>query len=116
MPQKFYNSPLDKIPENECKHVPINCPWTIISKDGTLTVIITCLKWTFNYDFWVRVTVHPEGNSDLSKQVDLKDYHPLLKSLSDALNLYEACLELHLNPFQLGILGELIEYPYLKFE
>ena len=116
MPQKLYNSPLDKIPENECKHVPINCPWIIKSKDETLTVIITCLKWTFNYDFWVRVTVHPEGNSDISKQIDLDNHHPLLKSLSDALNLYEAFSELHLNPFQLGILGELIEYLYLKFE
>ena len=116
MPQKLDNSPLDKIPEIECKHVPLNCPWTITSKDETLTVIITCLKWTFNYDFWIRVTVHPEGNSEISKQIDLDDHHPLLKSLSDALNLYEDFPEPHLNSFQLEILEELIEYLYLKFE
>ena len=116
MPQKLSNSPLDKIPEIECKHVTLNCPWIITSKDETLTVIITCLKWTFNYDFWIRVTVHPEGNSDLSKRIDLDDDHPLLKSLSDALNLYEDFPEPHLNSFQLEILEELIEYLYLKFE
>ena len=116
MPQKLDNSPLDKIPENECKHVPLNCPWIIKSKDETLTVIITCLKWTFNYDFWIRVTVHPEGNSGISTQIDLDDHHPLLKSLSGALNLYEDFPELHLNPFQLEILDELIVYLDLKFE
>ena len=116
MPQKLDNSILDKIPQNECKHVPLNCPWTITSKEETLTVIITCLKWTFNYDFCIRVTAHPEGNSEVSKQIELDDYHPLLKSLSDALNLYEAFPEPHLNPFQLEILEELIEYLDLKFE
>ena len=116
MPQKPDNSPLDKIPENECKHVPLNCRWIIVSKDETLTVIITCLKWTFNYDFWIRVTVHPEGNSNLSKQIDLNDYHPLLKSLSDALNLYETFPEPHLNSFQLEFLDELIDYWSLNFE
>ena len=72
MPQKLDNFPLDwdKIPENECKHVPLNCPWTTTSKDETLTVIITCLKLTFNYDFWIRVPVHQEGKSESSKQID----------------------------------------------
>ena len=107
---------MDKIPEIECKHVALNCPWIIASEDETLTVIITCLKWTFNYDFWIRVTVHPEGNSDLSKQIDLDDHYPLLKSLSDALNLYEDFPEPHLISFQLEILEELIEYLNLKFE
>ena len=109
MPQNLDNSPLDKIPKKGCKHVPLNCPWTINSPDEALTVIITCLKWTFNYDFWSRVTVHPEGNSGISKQIHSDDHHPLLKSLSDALNLY-------LNSFQLEILEESIEYLYLKFE
>ena len=38
---------------------------------------------TFNYYFWTRVTVHPEENSEISKQIDLDDYHPLRNSLSD---------------------------------
>ena len=116
MPQKLDNSPLDKIPENESKHVPLNCPWIITSEDETLTVIITCLKWTFNYDFWIRVRVHPERKSEISKQIDLDDQHSLLKSLSDALSLYEAFREPHLNSFQLQILDELIDYLNLKFE
>ena len=116
MPQKLDNSPLDKIPENERKHIPFNCPWIIISKDETLTVIITCLKWTFNYGFCIRVIVHPDGKSENSKQTDLHDHRPLLKSLSDALSLYEVFPDPHLNSFQLEILDELIDYLDLKFE
>ena len=81
---------LDKIPVDECKHIPLNCLWSISSKDESLTVIITCLKWTFKYDFCVRVTAHPQRAPTFSKQSDPDDYHPLSRSLSDALNLYEA--------------------------
>ena len=116
---------MDKIQENKwkrplfcplCANVPLNCPWIVTSNDETLKVIITCLKWTFNYDFWIWVTVHPKGNSNRSKQIDLDDYHLLLKSLSEVLNIYEAFPEPHLNSFQLEGLEKLIEYLYLKFE
>ena len=72
MPQKS-----EKLPPNwddiddECQHIPLNCPWTITSDNESLTVVITCLKWTFNYDFWIRVTAHPEGNPHISKQIDI---------------------------------------------
>ena len=79
-------------------------------------MIITCLKWTFNNDFWIPVTVNPEGNSEISQPIDLDDYHLLLKSLTDALNLYEAFPEPHSNSYQLEILEELIEYLDLKIE
>ena len=78
---------LDNLPENECKHIPLNCPWTMTSKDESLTFNISCLKWTFNYDFCVRVTAHPQGAPSVSKQIHLDDHHPLLRSLTDALNL-----------------------------
>ena len=45
---------------DECQHIPLNSPWIITSEHETLTVVIACLKWTFNYDFWIRVTAHPE--------------------------------------------------------
>ena len=117
MPQKLDNPPQDwdKIPEDECKHVALNCPLIITFEDETLTVIFTCLKWTFNYDFWIQVKVHPEGNWQISKQVDLDDHHLLLRSLSDALNLYEAFPEPNLNSSQLEILKALIEYLGRKF-
>ena len=69
MPQKIEDLPpnWDGI-EEECQHVPLNCPWTITCEDGTLAVIITCLEWTFNYDFWIRVTAHREENPNSSKK------------------------------------------------
>ena len=106
---------LDKLPEEECNHIPLNCIWPITSQDTNLTVIITCLKWTFNFEFFVRVTAYQLGVPDISKQLDLDDHHPLLRSLTDALHLYEAFPEPHLNSQQLEILEKLMENLHFKF-
>ena len=110
LPYKFENIPQywDDI-DDECQHVPLNCPWTINFVNETLTVVITCLKWTFSYDFWMRVTAHPEKKPNIPKQIDLYDHHPLPSSLSKALNDKEDFLEPHLNSYQLHILGELAD-------
>ena len=83
--------------------------------DTSLTVIITCLKKTFYYNFCVRVTAHPLGAPNVLKEKDLHDNHPLLRFLIDALNLYEVFPEPHINTYQLESLEELLEYLYLKF-
>ena len=87
MPRKHENPPTnwDDIGD-ECQHAPLNCPRTILSEDETLTVVITRLKWTFNYDFWMRVTANPEGNPNIPKQIDINQHKPLIGSLSEALN------------------------------
>ena len=110
MPQKFENliPDWDDI-DDECQHIPWKCPWTITSESGTPTVIIIYLKWTFNYDSWIRVTAHPEGNPNTSKQIDIIRQNPLLESLSEALDDYKDFLEPHLNSYQLHILGKLLD-------
>ena len=97
MPQEFENLPSnwDDI-YDECQHIPLNYPWTITSGNETLTVVITCLKWTFHYDFWIKVTAHREGNANISKQTDINQHNPLFESLSEALDEYEDFLEPHL--------------------
>ena len=117
MPQKFESSitHLDELPEKECKHILLNCIWPIASQDTNLTVIITCLIWTFNFEFCIRVTAYQLGAPNFSKQIDLDDHHPMLRSLTDALHLYEAFHETHLNSHQLEKLEELIEYLHFKF-
>ena len=95
--------------EDECQHIPLNCPWTTTSENETLLVTITCLKWTFNYDFWIRVVAHPEGNPNISKQTGINEYNPLLESLSVAPDDYEGFPEPHLNSYQLHILEELLD-------
>ena len=101
MPHKVENTPLDwnKIPEDEGKHVPLTSSWILASNDETVTLIITCLKWTFIHAFWIRVTVHPERNSLIWTQLDTDAHHPLLRSLSDAFNLYAIFPEIHLNSY-----------------
>ena len=60
MPQKIEDLPPIWKDIEECQHVPLKCPWTITCEDGTLAFIITSPEWTFNYDFWIRVTAHPD--------------------------------------------------------
>ena len=118
MPRKFESSitHLDELPEEGCKHIPLNCIWPNTSQDTNLTVIITCLKWNFNFEFCVRVTAYQLGAPDTPKQIDLDDHHPLLRSLTDALRLYEVFPEPHLSSHQLEFLEELMEYLHFKFQ
>ena len=110
MPQKFENLPPNwNDIDNGCQHFPLNCLWTITSENETLTVVITCLKWTLNFDFWIRVTAHPEGNQKISKQIDINKHNPAIVSLSEALDDYENFPEPHLNSYQLHIFGELLD-------
>ena len=112
MPQKFENLPpySDDVAD-ECQHSPLNCPWTITSENETLTVVIIGLKWTSNYDFWIRVTAHPERNPSISKQIDIKNHNPLLVSLSEALDDYEDFSEPQMNSYHAG---ELANYNFGK--
>ena len=111
MPTKSENLPpnWDNI-DNECQHIPLNCPWTITSGNETLTVFITCLKWTFNCDFWIRVLAHPEGNPNMSKRKDIKEHNQEIVSLSEALDVYEVFPEPHLNSYQPHFLEELLDF------
>ena len=116
MPQKLDKSPTnwDKI-EDKCQHIPIICPWTIASNYENLSVIITCLEWTFNYEFWIPVTVYSEEKSQISKQVHIWEHSPLRESLSEALFKYYNFPEPHLNDYQLHIFGEFLDYLDSKF-
>ena len=110
MPQNLENNPPNwDETDDKWQHIPLNCPWTITSGNETLTDVITCLKWTFNYDFWIRVTAHPEGNPTISKQININRRNPLLVSLSEVLENYEDFPEPLLNSYQLLILGELLD-------
>ena len=85
MPKEFERAitRLDHLPEGECNHIPLNCIWSMTSQETNQTVIITCLKWTINFEFCVRVTAYQLGAPNISKQIDLDDHHPLLRSLTD---------------------------------
>ena len=111
MPQNLENLPpnWDDI-KKECEHISLACLCTINCKDGTLKFVITSLEWTFNYDFWIRVTAHSEGNSNISQQLNIDNHHPSVESLSEALNDYVKLPEPHLNSLQLHILGELLDF------
>ena len=111
MPQKFkVTAPdWDNI-EDELHHIPFNFLWTLTSKHEILAVIITCLKWIFNYDCWMRVTAHPLGDPNTSKQKNNGEHHFLLKLPSAARYKYDEFPEPHLNCCQLQTLGELLDY------
>ena len=95
--------------DDECQHTPLNCPWTITSENEALTVVITRLRWTLNFDFWIRVTAHLEGNPIISKQIENNQHRTLLAPVSEALNDYEDFPETHLISYQLHFPGELLD-------
>ena len=111
MPQNFENLPpnWDDIKE-DCEHISLACPWTVSCKNGTLEFIFTSLEWTFNHDFWIRVTTHSEGNANISKQIKNEKHHFLLESLSEALYDYVKNSEPYLSSHQLHIFGELFDF------
>ena len=65
-----------------------NCPWTITTNNERITVNIIYLKWTFSYDFWIRVEIHLQGNPKASQLLVIDELHPLFKSLATALLNY----------------------------
>ena len=87
-----------------------NCPWTITTNNESITVNIIYLKWIFNYDFWIRVKIHPQGIPKASQLLDIDDLHPFFKSLATALLNYYEFPEPHLNEFQLHFYGELMDH------
>ena len=56
------------------------------------------------------MTAHSEGNPNISKQINIDKHHPLLESLSEALNDYVELPEPHLISLQLHIFGELLDF------
>ena len=106
MLQKFENLPPNwNDIEDERQHNLLKCLSINVSGDETLTVVITFLKRTFNYYFWIRATAYPEGHPKNTKQIDINRHNPLLEYLSEALNDYKDFLDTHLNSHQLYILG-----------
>ena len=93
-----------------------NCPWTITTSNKSIAVNITYLKWTFIYDFWICVEIHPQGNPTASQLLDIDEFHPLFKSLATALLNYCEVPEPHLNEFQLHVYGELVDHLYYKVD
>ena len=56
------------------------------------------------------MTAYSEGNRNISKQINIDKHHPLLESLSEALNDYVKFPEPHLDFLQLHILAELLDF------
>ena len=93
-----------------------NRPRTITTHNESITVNIIYLKWTFNYDFWIPVEIHPQVNPKASQLLDVDGLHPLPKSLATALlNCYEFP-EPHLSEFQLHVYGELMDHLSYKVD
>ena len=86
------------------------CPWTITTSDESIAVKVLYLKWIFNYDFWIRVEIHPQWNPKAFQLLDIDELHPLFKSLATALLMYYEFPEPHLTEFQHHVFGELMDH------
>ena len=99
---------------DEIQH--FSCPWTITTHNESITVDIIYLKWTFNYDFWIRVEINPQRNRKVSQLLEIDELLPLFKSLATALLNYYDFLEPHLTEFQLHVYGELMDHLSYKVD
>ena len=95
------NDGIDEIPY-------FDSPWTITTSNESIAVNIIYLKWTINYEFWIRVEILPQGNPKASQLLEIDEFHPLFKSLATALLKYYELPETHLTQFQLH--GELMDH------
>ena len=68
---------------DEIQH--FNCPSTIITNNESFNINVISLKWTFNYNIWTRVEIHPQGNPKASQLLHKDELHPLFKLLATAL-------------------------------
>ena len=93
-----------------------NCPWTITTSNESITVNIVYLKWTCNYDFWIRVEIHSQGNPKAFQLLDINEHHPLFKSLVTALLNYYEFSEPLLTESQLHVYGELVDHLSYKVD
>ena len=82
---------------DEIQH--FNCPWTITTHNESITVNIIYLKRSFNYDFWTRVEIHPQGKPKAFQLSDIFEVHPLFKSLATTLLNHYEIPEPHLTEF-----------------
>ena len=99
---------------DEIQH--FNCLWTITTHNKSITVNIIYLKWTFKYNFWIRVEIHPQGNPKVFQLLDIDELHPLFKFLATALLNYYEFLEPNLTEFQLHVNGEVMDHLSYKFD
>ena len=94
----------------------LNCLWTITTKSRSITVNINYLKWTFNYVFWIRVEIQPQGNPKAFQLLGIDELHPLFKSLATALLTCYQFPEPHLIEFQLHFFGESMDHLSYKVD
>ena len=119
MPHPAHQNPVvwNTLGDERFDEIPhFNCPWTITTSNESITVNIIYLKWTFNYDFWIRVEIHPQGNPKAFQLLDVDELHPLFKSLATALLNYYEFPEPHFKDFQLHVYGELMDHLSYKVD
>ena len=119
MPHPAHQNPVvwNTLGDDGFDEIPhFNCPWTITTSNEGITVNIINLKWTFNYDFCIRVEIHTQGHPKAFQLLDIDELHPLFKSLATALlNNYEFP-EPHLTDFQLHVYDELLDHLSYKVD
>ena len=67
---------------------PFNCSWAITTINEIFTGNIIYLKWTFIFDFWIRVEIPQQRSPTASQLLEIDEPHPLLKSVATALLNY----------------------------
>ena len=96
--------------ENKIEETELNWPWTITVPSGASHVfMITKLRWSFEYPFWLTASIYPIENPTKPIILDIKRETLAFAKLFITLTLYKRYPEPHLTQHDIHTLRELMD-------
>ena len=96
--------------ENKIEEIDLNCPWTITVPSGAShDFMITKLKWSFEYPFWLTACIYPIENPAKLIILDIKREPLAFAKLFFTLTLNKKYPEPHLSQHDIHTLRELMD-------
>ena len=100
----------DVCDENKIEEIDLNCPWTITVPSGAShDFMITKLRWSFEYPFWLTTSIYPIENHAKPIILDNKRETLAFAKLFITLTLYKKYPEPHLTQHDIHTLRELMD-------
>ena len=100
----------DNYDENKTEEIELDCPWSITIPSGASHYfMITKLRWSFEYTFWLTASIYPIDNPAKPIILDIKRKTLAFAKLFITLTLYKKYPEPHLTQHDIHTLRELMD-------
>ena len=106
----MFNLDEDIYDENKIGEIELNCPWTLTVPSGAShDFMITKLRWSFEYPFWLTASIYPIDNHAKPIILDIRRKILGFAQLFITLTVYKKYPEPHLTQHDIHTLRELME-------